>query len=280
MIYLRLKEILSDVSGLDAIPFERFKFPGGENHIRLSTGDTNFNQDVTIESDGNVMELLLATDALRRCGVVNIDLLLPYVPYARQDRVMVPGEPLSIKVYCDLINSQGFRKVFTLDNHSPVSTALINNVVEISSWRMLDILFYGGDNIALFCPDAGAAKRVGAIGRAYSYPVIQCEKVRNLKTGEITGTKVRCGDMSGIDCYIIDDICDGGRTFIEIAKVLKTKNPRSINLYVSHGIFSKNLNVFEGLIDFVNTTILFNTMIRRRVNLEIIPLKKSDIGAI
>ncbi|MEQ2351952.1 phosphoribosyltransferase family protein [Pseudoalteromonas piscicida] len=83
--------------------------------------------------------------------------------------------------------------------------------------------------------------------------VIQAQKVRNLKTGEIVQTQV-LGEVKGKDLLIVDDICDGGRTFTELAKVLKAQGANSIALYVTHGIFSQGLGVFSGLIDTVYTT--------------------------
>ena len=83
--------------------------------------------------------------------------------------------------------------------------------------------------------------------------VVECSKLRNINTGEIRGTKVHSTGFLNHDCVIVDDICDGGRTFIEIAKVLKQKGAGKIKLYVTHGIFSKGLDVFDGLIDEIYT---------------------------
>ena len=83
--------------------------------------------------------------------------------------------------------------------------------------------------------------------------VIQAQKMRNLKTGEIIKTEI-LGDVKGKKVLIADDICDGGRTFIELAKVLKNKGAVEVSLFITHGIFSKGLEVFEGLIDAIYTT--------------------------
>lgn len=75
-------------------------------------------------------------------------------------------------------------------------------------------------------------------------------KARNVQTGEITGTEVY-GDVKDKVVLIIDDICDGGRTFIELGKVLKERGASKVILYVTHGIFSQGKQVFEGIIDEV-----------------------------
>jgi ribose-phosphate pyrophosphokinase len=72
------------------------------------------------------MQLLLATDALRRAGFRKISAWLPYFPAARQDRIMMPGEPLSVKVYAQIINAQGYERVMVFDPHSDVTPALLD----------------------------------------------------------------------------------------------------------------------------------------------------------
>jgi ribose-phosphate pyrophosphokinase len=81
-------------------------------------------------------------------------------------------------------------------------------------------------------------------------PFIQAEKIRDPNTGAITSTKVNIEKHVGDKNFLImDDICDGGRTFIELAKVLRPLTTGKIMLYVTHGIFSAGLEVFLGYID-------------------------------
>ena len=63
--------------------------------------------------------------------------------------------------------------------------------------------------------------------------------------------------LEGRTAIITDDICDGGYTFIKVAEQLKAKGASKVILFVTHGIFSKGLDVFEGLIDHVYTTTSF-----------------------
>lgn len=235
--------------------YEKINFPCGETHIRILPGYYN-NESVTFEyeNDSEIIELLLVCDALKRLKT-SIDLIrIPYVPFSRQDRVTMAGECLSIKVFCDLINSIGATTVEIIDPHSDVTTALINN------WRLMEqhVLFTpyfkGKSDFLLICPDGGALKKIYKLAAAVpSAGVIECSKLRNVKTGEITGVQVHAKHLERRDCYIVDDICDGGRTFIEIAKVLKTLNAGKIVLMVTHGFFTKGLDVFDGLIDEIYT---------------------------
>jgi ribose-phosphate pyrophosphokinase len=101
----------------------------------------------------------------------------------------------------------------------------------------------------LLSPDAGAEKKVRSVAKKISSPnqsidVLCASKTRDTRTGEITATEIH-GDVKGKDIIILDDICDGGRTFIELAKVLRALNSGNIYLYITHGIFSKGLEVLE-----------------------------------
>ena len=81
-------------------------------------------------------------------------------------------------------------------------------------------------------------------------PVTFCEKERDVSTGWITGFKLESPEIVvGKDILITDDICDGGMTFLKCAEALKEAGANSVSLYVTHGIFSKGLDIFKGLVD-------------------------------
>ena len=82
--------------------------------------------------------------------------------------------------------------------------------------------------------------------------VIECSKIRNVKTGQLSGFNTQTLDFQGKTCFIIDDICDGGGTFVGLAALLKSRNARKIVLIVSHGIFSKGFDLAN--IDAIYTT--------------------------
>ncbi len=120
------------------IEFKLFKFSGGELHIKLSNLiDYRVIDKVVITnrvtSSDDLMEILFAVDALRYKGVKAFDLIMPYIPYARQDRKAVEGESFTLKVFAKVLNSVGFDNVYTVDNHSEVSSALIDNCREITN---------------------------------------------------------------------------------------------------------------------------------------------------
>lgn len=123
-------------------------------------------------------------------------------------------------------------------------------------YKMLDN-FIMQTRPVIVAPDAGAAKKAMAVAKQYNLPFIAAEKVRNASTGEITATKIDAPQVIN-NFLICDDICDGGRTFTELAKVLRNGRANvHIALYVTHGIFSKGYAVFDGLIDKIFTTDTF-----------------------
>jgi ribose-phosphate pyrophosphokinase len=152
---------------------------------------------------------------------------------------------------CDIINSLKFASVTVWDIHSDVSLALLNNVYNVHQRVFVGLVNW--TNTVLIAPDAGAIKKTLETSKALGLPMVRADKIRSVEDGSITGTTVYSEHIGDKDFLIVDDICDGGRTFVELAKVLRPLTNGKIYLYVTHGIFSKGLDVFNGLIDGVYT---------------------------
>ncbi|MNK20318.1 Ribose-phosphate pyrophosphokinase [compost metagenome] len=243
-------------SSIEEIDSKSFVFSGGEVHIKLQGTAEEVLIATRLNDANDIMKLLLATDALRRSGTKIISVFIPYLPYARQDRVMVAGEPLSIKVMCNLINGCGFAKVYVFDVHSEVSLALLDNCEHISNYSLVDTVLKDRKDYLLVSPDAGALKKIYKLTEALEYTgdIVLCNKVRDVSTGRIKQITVDQEDLAGKDCFIIDDICDGGATFIGVAKALKQRNAGKVSLIVSHGIMSHGEMELSEWIDHIYTT--------------------------
>ncbi len=172
---------------------------------------------------------------------------------------MAEDEPFSLKIFCDLLNSQKFESVTIYDPHSDVTPALIDNCEIIQQWDIARMVLPQEyfNNYLFVSPDAGAYKKVSKLMHDDSRIAIG---VKNRDaSGNITHTDVFSpAPIEGQDCLIVDDICDGGRTFIELAKTLKDKGAKSVTLYITHGIFSKGVDALKPHIDRVHTTNSFN----------------------
>ncbi len=256
-----------------------FDFPGGETGVKVNAMAYRpdlrpSHQTVVARIQGarDVIGLMLVTDALRRIDNTPIRLVMPYVPYARQDRVCVPGESFSLKVFADFINGLGFESVTVLDPHSDVVGAVFERLIIIRQdqivhkWPALTERLRVG--VTLISPDAGANKKTASLAHSLGHSdYLRADKKRNLNTGDIIETIVYADDLSGCTVAICDDICDGGRTFIELAKVLKAKRAAKVILYTTHGILSKGVDVLlNGGIDEVWVTNSFRTDLDPRVN--------------
>lgn len=224
------------------LDYSVMKFPSGELQVKLNVikniGLQNPIQITgSILNSDNIMELLQLVEAIKfYYGKVNLTLVLPYCAYSRQDRRCNEGESFSLKVFANLINSCDFTRVWTYDSHSDVAVALINNCVNIKP----EIVTTNID--LLVSPDAGANKKVSALSHKTQIPFIRADKQRDLATGAITETIVytNATSIKGKTLLIVDDICQGGRTFIELAKAIKAIQPDCIvNLHVTHMMNSK-----------------------------------------
>jgi ribose-phosphate pyrophosphokinase len=251
--------------------FEISKFPDGQQSLNItnpqyitntSAATDTFQIRSRLNSFTDLELILCATQALRNKGVKNIELYVPYFLGGRSDRLFVEGGVNYLKqIITPIINSQGYSNVSVLDPHSDVLEALITNFSKINNFKLVKFALEKIDNkddtqnkITLVSPDAGAFKKIYDVATHFGIEkIITATKVRDMKTGNILHT-----DVPGIDQHndvkyvIVDDICDGGRTFIEIAKTIHNVKPTAkIYLVVTHGIFSagydKLNNQFSGI---------------------------------
>lgn len=252
-----------------AYKFHTFKFSGGEMHIKFDAQyfayftKPEFTLVHRINSSDNLMELLMANDALRRSYPdAEISAFIPYFPYARQDRVMVKGEPFSLKVFIKLLETANFHRIFTLDPHSEVTPALMDNLRSVSldylQQAAADIKTEFGEFI-LISPDGGALKKIYNEAKEIGYTgtILSASKLRDVKTGKILSTHIDTmgQDLTGKTVWIMDDIIDGGRTFIELAKLLKEEHGvKHVVLSVTHGIVSHGEEELAKWINKIYTT--------------------------
>lgn len=240
-------------------------FSGGERHVQLPAIQRLPVRKVfiiaRINSAAAMMDALLLVNALRQAlgQDLAVDLELPYLPYSRQDRVCAAGQAFSLEVFSQLLTLLRLNKLTTWDCHSEAGLAMTHaqnlppeDIIQQSS----DLCAILQDvNSVVICPDKGALSRSSRIAKHFNQPaLIRCEKRRDPSTGRILFSEVLADDLSGKTAVITDDICDGGFTFIKIAEQLKAKGADRIILYVTHGLFSKGLGVFDGLIDEIYTS--------------------------
>ena len=255
--------ITYSVNSVKHIP-KTWKFPAGEVGVSTHFDNNSTKTDLVkisahLTNSDEIMKLLMLTDALKRQYLnAQIELRLGYIPYGRQDRVCSEGESLSIRVFADLINAQEYSRVVIFDPHSDVTSALLNNCQVITQREIFNKLF--AYKISSECrdvivaPDFGASKKALSIyNDGHFNEMMVADKVRDLKTGYITDFNFT-GDVEGKHCVVVDDILDGGATFILIGNALKEAGAKSLSLVVTHGIFSKGTEPITSIYDNVYTT--------------------------
>lgn len=258
MMILNLNPDFKPLKGTEVI-YKSFTFSGGEPHVKIDTDfDTTESVSVTqrINSFNDLGLLCLTVDALKRMDAKLQNLVIPYFPAARQDRLMIPGEPLSVKVYADIINGLGFEKVVVLDPHSEVTPAVLDRCHVITNNGFIQqVIERIGNDVTLISPDGGALKKIYKVSEFLGgLPVVECSKSRDVKTGKLTGFKVYTDNLEGKDCLIVDDICDGGGTFLGLATELKNKNAGNLYLAITHGIFNKGFDELATAFNHIYTT--------------------------
>lgn len=274
-IYLRKGNCTEEISYIH--------FPGGEVVPQIQDGGLYPEKVEEVEivarltTQGDLLNLLFIDDAVRRVYPrANVSAFIPYMPYARQDRVCNPGEPISIAVVAKMINACNFASVKILDPHSEVTGALFNRLEVVNQFDIFKDIYPSWREVYIAAPDGGAAKkaemfakRVGAAG------VIHCTKVRDLATGSITGTRVN-DTVQGRNLLVLDDIGDGCGTFAPLYRSLREQGAGCIGLAVTHGLFSKGTEIVTDLYDEVFSTNSYHREIQSKGNLSILNVTREN----
>lgn len=267
-----------------SIKFKYFVFSGGEMSLivdteKYSIKDKDIHVRAYLDKSSDHMFLLELLDILLVNGA-NIYLEIPYLPYARQDRYCAPGQSFSLKLFVDSFKTLSSRfkpqlkGMCVWDVHSEVSIKLLEETGFEEIDNLYPFFIISQDSalihqlntdyeIVLVCPDKGAINRTNDLkndidlARERPIEIIHCDKSRDPATGNIVGMVINEPDIRKINnkkCFIADDICDGGATFVDLSKQLKDYGAKEVILYVTHGIFSKGFEKLRENIDIFYTT--------------------------
>ncbi len=197
-------------------------------------------QSTSYPANDNLMELLVALDALRRASARRITAVIPYYGYARQDRKSGPRTPISAKLVANLITKAGADRILTMDLHA----GQIQGFFDIPT----DNLFaapvfvkdieekYKNKPVVIVSPDVGGVVRARAYARRINANLAIIDKRRE-KPGSSEVMNI-IGDVSNHHCIIVDDIIDSGGTICNAAQALIDVGAISVDAYVTHGVLS------------------------------------------
>lgn len=218
-------------------------FPDGESRptVTATAGATAILYRSLARPDGRLMPLLLAADALRRAGAARVDLVAPYLPYMRQDRVFGPGEPLSQAVMGRLL-SGAFDRILTLEAHlhrTPDLAAVFPGRIARNSGGgevLAEVLARLRPRVSLVAgPDSESAAWAGAVADRLGAGLLVAGKVRR-GDRDVTVQYPDDPRLAGTHIALVDDICSSGGTLAAAARALKAAGAAQITAAVVHGL--------------------------------------------
>lgn len=168
----------------------------------------------------------------------------------RSDRRFNTGASFDLKIVAKFINTLHFDSVEILNPHSPITLALINNAVALKPFEYVKKAYTKIGNPVLISPDAGAYKTTHDIAQQLSANLVPANKARIDGVPKISIQ----GAVKGKDCLIVDDLADGGRTFIYLAEALKNQGAKKVYLYVTHAQFNYGFDDLKETISHIFCT--------------------------
>ena len=187
----------------------------------------------------NIMELLIAVDAMKRSSAARITAVIPYYGYARQDRKDKPRVPISARLVADLLTAAGVDRLLTMDLHAPSIQGFFDLPVDhlFAAPVLLDwVERQQFENLTIVSPDAGGVERARAFAKKLDAGLVIVDKRR--VEANVAETMNVIGEVAGHTCMIVDDIVDTAGTLVGAVKALRDKGaPRVLGCF-THPVLS------------------------------------------
>lgn len=221
------------------------RFKSGEIYVHYE--ESVRNRDVfLIQTMGhpvneNLMELLIMADAAHRASAKSVTAVIPYFPYARQEKKDAPREPITAKMVADLLKTVGVDRVVTVDLHAPAIQGFFN--IPVDHLTALDLITqYIKEkeipNPVVVSPDAGRAKMAEKLATQLDTPfAIMLKKRPTHNSAKVTHI---IGEVQGCTPIIIEDIIDTGGTIVSVVEGLIEKGANPAYICATHPLFSAN----------------------------------------
>ncbi|MDY3126796.1 MAG: ribose-phosphate diphosphokinase [Corynebacterium sp.] len=242
-----LAEAVSKELGTALVPTTARDFANGEIFIRFEESvrgaDCFVLQSHTQPLNKWLMEQLIMIDALKRGSAKRITAILPFYPYARQDKKHLGREPISARLVADLLAAAGADRIVSVDLHTDQIQGFFDGPVD--HMHAMPILTdyikskYSTENIVVVSPDAGRVK----VAEKWAHelndaPLAFVHKTRSTEVANQTVSNRVVGDVKGLDCILLDDMIDTGGTIAGAVRVLKEAGAQSVVIACTHGVFS------------------------------------------
>lgn len=240
---LPLATEIADYIGIPLSNCEVSRFADGE--ISINIGETVRGHKVfVIQSTSDpvnehYMELLIMIDALKRASAREINIIMPYYGYSRQDRKAKARQPISAKLMADLLQVAGATRVVCVDLHAPQIQGFYN--IPIDNFRALPIIsdYMKKKNLPDVCvvsPDHGGVARARALADVLGAPIAIIDKTRPEPNVAEVMNIIGCVDKK--NCIIIDDMIDTAGSVSAASAALKKAGAKDIYACCTHPLFS------------------------------------------
>lgn len=241
-----LASAVSKLLKVDLSPIDLKKFACGEIYTRL--GETVRDADVFVIQTGtqnvneDMMELFIMMDSFKRSFADKVHVIMPYFPYARQDRVAAPREPISAKLMADLISKAGADHLVTFTLHSDQEQGFFDFPVDNLNARSLFADYFTKkklENITVVAPDVGSAKEAQRLAKMLGAELAILNKFRSMhNVSEVTHL---VGNVAGRTCILYDDLVDTAGSVANGARILRRHRAnKDIYLAATHAVLSND----------------------------------------
>jgi ribose-phosphate pyrophosphokinase len=219
------------------------RFKDGEAYVQIQENvrgaDVFVMQPTCRPVDGNLVELLLMIDALKRASARRITAVIPYYGYGRQDRKDKPRAPISAKLVADLLTTAGAHRALLIDPHAPQIQGFFNIPVDhlfgspvlVDYFKKLNL-----PNLTVVSPDAGGVERARFFAKKMDAALAIVDKRRvEMNVAEVMHV---IGDVRGRTCLVIDDLIDTAGTLVKTAAALVENGATAVYACCSHPVLS------------------------------------------
>lgn len=213
----------------------------------------------------NLLELLLMVDAAKRASAHNVNVVIPYFGYARQDRKDKPRVAIAAKMIANLISAAGATRIMTCDLHADQIQGFFDIPVDHLDGAFIFVPYLKSlgleSNIMFASPDVGGIKRARSFAKFFEADLAVCDKYRK-EANKVESMRL-IGEVEGKDVVLVDDLVDTAGTICKAAALLKEKGARSVRAVCTHAVLSGN--AYENI---------ENSVLEELVVTDTIPLKQ------
>lgn len=198
-------------------------------------------ESLSYPMDEHVMEMSLIGDAIRRGAPKTMIAVIPYMGYARQDKLHRPGEPVSARVIAKFLEVSKYKEVITVDLHNDAIVGFFQiPVTHVSALEVLaqELKKLNTPNGVVVSPDVGGTKRARNLAYYLDLPIVVMEKKRFLDRHDVSESYEIIGNVRGKTAIIIDDIISTGGTIAHSARSLMMAGASSVIVLATHGVLA------------------------------------------